>query len=64
MTVDHIPHEIYYWPASLDYGMQPGHPAGRECHIFVNSKAHWDRFDEVLTQFPDAAEGDIGIGNQ
>lgn len=61
MTVDHVSDEIYYWPASLDDGMHPGHSDERECHIFVGSRAPWDRFDEGLPEHETTA-ADIGLG--
>lgn len=61
MSIDHIPSELYYWAASLDDGMHPGHPQDRECHIFVGSRASWDRFDQVL-EAHDAQAEDIGPG--
>ncbi len=48
MSVDDIPSEIYYWAASLDADMHPGHPENCEWHLFVGSKASWDRFDQSL----------------
>ena len=48
MSVDDMPAEIYYWAASLDADMHPGHPENCEWHLFVGSKAHWDRFDQLL----------------
>lgn len=61
MSVEHIPAEVYYWPASLDEGMFPGHPADKECHIFVGSKASWDRYDEQLTSYETVADA-ISLG--
>ena len=63
MAVDHIPDELYYWPASLDNGMQPGHELDKEYHIFVHSKAHWDRFEQPIRQYAGEAGDGLGIGN-
>lgn len=33
---------MYVMPATLDGGVHPGHPADKECHIHVGSRAEWD----------------------
>lgn len=63
MSIDPIPGLLYYWAASLDEGMHPGHPPNRECHIFVGSKASWDRFAENLDTHT-AMSPDIGLGRK
>ncbi len=62
MTVDAFPNEIYVWVASLDDGMHPGHPADKEGHIFVGSKAQWEIISNDLPHF-DAESDSLGIGN-
>ena len=61
MSVDHIPTELYYWAASLDDGLSPGHPSEKECRIFVGSKAVWHTDEQCLPGFDEAAPG-IGLG--
>ena len=61
MSVDDIPAELYYWAGSLDDGMAPGHPTEKECHIFMGSKACWDRLDDALPAHDGLPEG-IGPG--
>jgi len=51
----------YFNPATLDGGVHPGHPAGKECHIHVASRAEWEHFDDDLPKF-DKDPGEIGIG--
>jgi len=48
------PTRIFYFPATLDGGVHPGHAADRERHIYVDSKAEWEAFRDDL---PRAAEG-------
>ena len=61
MSIDHIPAELYYWAASLDEGMHPGHPQDRECHIFVGSKPCWDPLDQALPRH-DTIPDNVGPG--
>ena len=57
MSAENLPRELYYWAASLDEGMHPGHPPEREQRVFVGSKAHWDRLDEPLPRHDAMAHG-------
>ena len=45
---DELPDKAFYYPATLDNGAHPGHPAGSEHHIFLGSKAHWESFSDNL----------------
>ena len=49
-----FPEVIFYYPATLDDGVHPGHPEGAEHHVFVDSKAGWEAFKDEL---PRHAEG-------
>lgn len=62
MTVDAFPDEIYVWVASLDDGAHPGHPADKEVHIYVGSKAPWENIGSAIPQFSDQSDN-CGIGN-
>lgn len=50
---------MYLMAATLDDGKHPGHPANKECHIFVASKAEWDRISDGLPQFAEASPDEI-----
>ncbi|MFK7802536.1 MAG: GFA family protein [Anaerolineae bacterium] len=60
MVVDQFPEKIYVWVASLDGGAHPGHPADKEAHIFVESKAPWEQIPAETLQYA-AMPSDIGI---
>ncbi len=51
---DRLPEMVFYFPATLDGGSHPGHPEGSEHHVFVDSKADWEKFEDNL---PRHAEG-------
>ncbi len=51
---DRLPEMVFYYPATLDEGSHPGHPEGAEHHVFIDSKANWERFEDNL---PRHAEG-------
>ncbi|MEM9775141.1 MAG: GFA family protein [Chloroflexota bacterium] len=61
MTIDAIPEEVYVWVASLDDGAHPEHPADKEAHIFIGSKADWEHVSPDIQQF-DSMPDNIGIG--
>ena len=42
---------MYYYPATLDRGVHPGHPDEEEYHAYVGSKASWENFDDDLPKF-------------
>lgn len=48
------PSMIFYYPATLDGGAHPGPAVDREHHIYVDSKAEWEAFNDGL---PRDAEG-------
>ncbi len=43
-----VPDTVFYYPATLDQGIHPGHPPESEHHIYVASKAEWERFETSL----------------
>jgi hypothetical protein len=45
--------------ATLDGGKHPGHPADKECHTHVGSKAEWERICDGLPQYPEASPDEI-----
>jgi hypothetical protein len=55
---------MYFAPATLDGGVHPGHPAGKECHIHVGSKAEWDRFADDLPKYNNESPDEIISGIQ
>ncbi len=42
---------MYFHPATLDGGVHPGHPAGKECHVYVGSKVEWETICGNLPQY-------------
>ncbi|MCH8105979.1 MAG: GFA family protein [Proteobacteria bacterium] len=54
---DKFPEVMFYYPATLDGGMHPGHAKEAEHHVFVESKADWEAFEDNL---PRHAKG-VGI---
>lgn len=61
---DSEPEVMYYAPATLDAGAHPGHPAERESHIHVGSKAGWERMEASLPRFEEASPDEIITGIQ
>lgn len=61
MTVDAFPNEVYVWVASLDDGAHPGHPAEKEGHIYVGSKAPWEMVSDGIPHFSEESDS-FGIG--
>ena len=49
--LDDTPEIMYYYPATLDRGVHPGHPDEEEYHAYVGSKASWENFDDDLPKF-------------
>ena len=43
-----FPEVMFYYPATLDDGVHPGHPEGNEHHVWVESKANWETFEDKL----------------
>ena len=58
------PTVMYFFPATLDGGRHPGHPAGKECHIYVGSKAEWDNIRDGLPQYETTSPDEIISGIQ
>lgn len=56
---DSEPELMYFAPATLDGGVHPGHPPGKEAHIYTGSKAEWDRIPEGLPQFEESSPDEI-----
>jgi len=50
---------MYFAPATLDGGKHPGHPADKECHIYVGSKAEWERIADGLPQYVESSPDEI-----
>jgi len=50
---------MYFAPATLDGGKHPGHPADKECHIHVGSKAEWERISDGLPQYTESSPDEI-----
>ena len=50
---DSLPEMLYYFPATLDDGVHPGHADGAEHHVFVESKAEWEAFKDNLPRHPE-----------
>ena len=42
---------MYLAAATLDGGVHPGHPSDKESHIYVGSKAEWDRLGEGIARY-------------
>jgi hypothetical protein len=55
---------MYLAPATLDGGAHPGHPAGKETHIHVASKAEWEQIGGDLPQYGAASPDEIITGAQ
>ena len=52
------PRLMFYFPATLDDGVHPGHRSGLERHIFTDSKAEWGFFDADLPRHGDGWPGE------
>jgi len=50
---------MYFSPGTLDGGVHPGHPADKECHIYVGSKAEWERIMDDLPQYETSSPDEI-----
>ena len=56
---DSEPKLMYFAPGTLDGGVHPGHPAGKEAHIYVASKAEWDRVADDLPAYDASCPDEI-----
>ncbi len=59
---DSEPRLMYFFPATLDGGVHPGHPAGKESHIYVGSKAEWEAICVSLPQYETTSTDGIITG--
>ena len=50
---------MYFLPATLDGGEHPGHPADKEAHIYVGSKAKWERISDDLPKYETSSPDEI-----
>ena len=57
--LDELPEKIFYYPATLDGGVHPGHPEGAEHHIHVGSKVTWEHFEDALPNYIEDMEIDV-----
>jgi hypothetical protein len=55
---------MYLCPGSLDDGAHPGHPADKESHIYVGSKASWETIADGLPQYDTTSPDEIITGTQ
>lgn len=55
---------MYLMAATLDGGAHPGHPADKESHIYMRSKAPWDRTADDLVQYETTSPDEIITGLQ
>lgn len=53
------PDLMYFMPGTLDDGAHPGHPADKESHIYVGSKATWDRLMDDLPKYETSSPDEI-----
>ncbi len=58
-SLDALPDLVFYYPATLDGGIHPGHPEGAERHIYVGSKAEWEQFEDDLPKHTEGPEADF-----
>jgi hypothetical protein len=56
---DSEPELMYFSPGTLDGGVHPGHPADRECHIYVGSKAEWERIMDDLPKYEESSHDEL-----
>lgn len=61
---DGEPDVMYFSPATLDGGVHPGHPDGKESHIYVGSKAEWERIADDLPKYDTTSPDEIITGIQ
>jgi hypothetical protein len=56
---DSEPRLMYFAAGTLDGGVHPGHPAGKEAHIYVASKAEWDQICDDLPKYDASCPDEI-----
>ena len=50
---------MYFSPATIDGGLHPGHPPDKESHIYVGSKAEWERLADDLPKYEKSSPDEI-----
>ena len=50
---------FYVYPATLDGGVDPGHPREMESHIYMRSRAEWEQVSDALPHFERDGPGEI-----
>lgn len=55
---------MYLAAATLDGGVHPGHASDKEAHIYVGSRAEWDRLTDGIPQYDTDGPDDIITGTQ
>jgi hypothetical protein len=55
---------MYIMPATLDGGVHPGHPPNKESHIYMGSRAEWDRTADDLAKYETTSPDEIITGLQ
>ena len=55
---------MYIEPWTLDGGVHPGHSPDKESHIYMRSKAEWDRTEDDLTKYETTSPDEIITGRQ
>lgn len=55
------PGAMWYMPATLDEGLDPGHPRDSEKHIFAGSKSHLDTIGDDLPRYDAYAPPEVSI---
>lgn len=55
---------MYILPATLDGGAHPGHPPDKESHVYMRSKALWDRTADDLIKYETTSPDEIITGLQ
>jgi hypothetical protein len=56
---DSEPKLMYFAAGTLDGGVHPGHPAEKEAHVYVGSKAEWDRIGDDLPKYDASSPDEI-----
>ena len=56
---DSEPKLMYFAFGTLDGGVHPGHPAGKEAHIYVASKAEWEQIQDDLPKYDTSSPDEI-----
>jgi hypothetical protein len=61
---DKFPEVMFYYPATLDGGMHPGHAKEAEHHVHVGSKANWESFEDSLPRHDEGLDQAVLMGNK